>query len=143
MTEKDPNQRPRVLVIEDDFETADLILFVLQSSGFAAKAVSDGNSAVPAARAFGPAVIISDLALPNRDGFELAADFKADPGLREVPLVAVSGIVENSLPDRLQKLGFSDYMPKPVTPSTLLHTVCRLLDVDSRAPTVGADRPIG
>ncbi|HVL55093.1 MAG TPA: response regulator [Burkholderiaceae bacterium] len=120
-------QRLRVLVIEDNEESAAVLLFLLRAMGFEARAVHDATAAIEQARAFGPALIVSDLNLPDRDGFQLAAELQTDPQLRDVPLVALSG---RSDPDSLARAldaGFSRYLEKPVLPEELRRTVSSVL----------------
>lgn len=119
---------PRLLIIEDDVDSAEALVFVLRTMGFEAMAVHDGAAAMPAAERWRPTLILSDLDLPRRDGFELAGDFRAHPTFSRTPLVALSG---RALPqDRLRALdaGFTRFLRKPVQPEELRVTICSLLD---------------
>lgn len=119
---------PRLLVIEDDPDSAEALVFVLRTMGFEAIAVHDGAAAMPAAERWRPTLILSDLDLPRRDGFELAHDFRTHPAFSRTPLVALSG--RSQPQDRLRALdaGFTRFLRKPIEPEALRATICALLD---------------
>src|SRR5262249_13187718 len=76
------------------------------------------------ARQLGPAAIVLDLSLPRVDGWEVLACAKADPALREIPIVVVSMLDERG---RGFALGAADYLVKPVEPPGLLGTLRRVI----------------
>ena len=134
-------QRPTVLVIEDDAATAELFCFLLDTIGFAARSVGDGNHAMGIARACRPTVILSDIDLPGRDGFALAMDFQADPLFSHTPLVAVSGRLDDDRATQACRAGFARFLPKPVSPETLSRTLSEVPDRRRRqAHLPAADR---
>lgn len=109
----------RVLVVEDDAATAEMMQAVLEQLGYEVALVADGADAVAAAREFSPDAVLMDIGLPHKDGYELAVEMHADPVLRAVPLVAVTGLA--SMADRARALeaGFDEHMAKPVSPPAL------------------------
>lgn len=114
-----PQRAPRVLVVEDDAGSAEMLEAVLQQMGYETRAVMDGAEALAAARAFAPDAVLMDINLPHRDGYALALDMHADAALREVPLVAVTGLVGPRDRDRAMQAGFAQHMAKPVSPAAL------------------------
>jgi CheY-like chemotaxis protein len=78
---------------------------------------ADGESGIAAARASAPAAIILDVLLPGIDGWEVLRRLKADPGLRDVPVVVVTVVDERNV---AMSLGAADYFLKPVKPEALL-----------------------
>ncbi len=118
---------PRTLVIEDDVDWAELMLLLLRSAGGDAATVADGAGAMQAALAYRPDLIVSDIDLPNRDGYQLAEDFRRHAALAAVPLIAVTGRAEADTAERAARAGFSGLLLKPVHPDRLVHAVAELL----------------
>jgi CheY-like chemotaxis protein len=106
-----------VLVIEDDPGAVRLLRTYLEGEGYEAVVAVDGESGIAAARASAPAAIILDVLLPGIDGWEVLRRLKADPGLRDVPVVVVTVVDERSV---AMSLGAADYFLKPVKPEALL-----------------------
>ncbi|HJP71466.1 MAG TPA: ATP-binding protein, partial [Candidatus Limnocylindria bacterium] len=100
-----------VLVIEDDPGAVRLLRTYLESEGYDAVIAADGESGIAAARASAPAAIILDVLLPGMDGWEVLRRLKADPELRDVPVVVVTVVDERNV---AMSLGAADYFLKPV-----------------------------
>lgn len=111
----------RVLVVEDNQDAAQALAMLLRASGHAVATASSGDEGLEAARSFRPDVVISDVRLPGGiDGFELARRIKSDPSLRDVLLVAMSGLTEPEPRESARSAGFDHYLAKPADPAELL-----------------------
>ena len=84
------NSGTRVLVVEDFADNRDLLTEYLTFRGFAVAAAADGEAARRSARAQRPAVILLDLRMPGRAGWQATRQLKADPTTAAVPVVAVT-----------------------------------------------------
>lgn len=108
-----------ILVVEDQVESADSMVELLEIWGYPARAVYDGLAALPAVRDDRPGVVLLDIGLPGMNGYEVARQLRAQygAGLR---LIALTGYGQES--DRRQALdaGFDYHMVKPVN-LALLH----------------------
>ena len=113
---------PDVLVIEDDPSALRLLRTYLETDGFGVRVARDGPSGLAEARARPPAAIILDILLPGTDGWEVLREFKADPALRDVPVIIVSVVDERGLG---LALGAVDYFLKPVDRTALLERLSR------------------
>src|SRR5205807_9611902 len=67
-----------------------------------------------------PDLIVCDVQLPDMDGYEVARWLKSDPGLRTVPLVAVTALAMVGDRDRILAAGFDGYLAKPINPETFV-----------------------
>ena len=118
----------RVLVIEDDADSRDLVAAVLAQSGavtFTAASAGDGMSM---ARRVRPDVLVCDLAMPDEDGLAVVRKLKswaAEVGVT-LPALALSAYARAEDRDRALTVGFDLYMTKPVEPSDLVRAVARL-----------------
>jgi PAS domain S-box-containing protein len=115
--------RRRVLVVDDDGDSARGMARLLRASGHETWTAADGRSALESARAHRPDVALIDVRLPDIDGRELARQLRAEPGLEGLLLVAVSGLGREE--DREQSLaaGFDHHLVKPVDLDALLALV--------------------
>jgi CheY-like chemotaxis protein len=106
-----------VLVIEDDPGAVRLLRTYLEAEGYEVEVAADGEAGLAAARACPPAAILLDVLLPGMDGWEVLRNLKADPGLRDVPVVVVTVVDERNV---AMSLGAVDYFLKPVQRDALL-----------------------
>jgi CheY-like chemotaxis protein len=109
----------RVLVVEDNVDSADTMQMLLEISGYEARAAYDGTSAVAIAREFEPHAILLDIGLPRKDGYEVARELRALPQTRSSLLVALTGFGHEDDKQRATEAGFDAYQVKPVEPAAL------------------------
>jgi DNA-binding response OmpR family regulator len=130
-----PKTRPGldVLVVDDDRDTADTLVILLELWGHRPRAAYDADAAVRVVAEEPPHVVFLDLGLPGRDGFELAADLRAQPGMRDAVLFAVTGHTVLANRGRARDCGFADVLIKPVEPETL-RTLLHGLQTNPRVP---------
>ena len=112
--EKVPAVRPRVLIVDDNADAADLLAEFLDLLGYTTRTAHDGPSALEIAAAFKPAVALLDIGLPAMDGYELARLLRGRPGLSRVGLVAISGYGQESDRRAAEESGFNAHLVKPV-----------------------------
>jgi signal transduction histidine kinase/CheY-like chemotaxis protein len=111
-----------VLVIEDDPSAIRLLRTYLEADGYTVRVASDGERGLAEARGRAPAAIILDVLLPGVDGWEVLRRLKADPELRDVPVIVVTVVDERELG---LALGAVDYYLKPVDRTALLARLSR------------------
>jgi len=111
--------RRRVLVVEDNADSAEAMVMLLGELGHEVMMVNDGAAAVEAARGFHPDVILLDIGLPGIDGFELARRLRADVETRGARLVAITGYGQPADRERSSAAGFDLHLVKPVDPGRL------------------------
>ncbi|CAN5466621.1 hypothetical protein BH09SUM1_BH09SUM1_21300 [soil metagenome] len=118
-----------VLIVEDNATTRRMYRAVLEAENYHVIEAADGASGFAALLSSKPDLIVQDLILPDDDGFKLVAAFRATPNGADVPIIAVSGFLSHLEEGEFQRLGFSDYLFKPVSPGTLTASVNALLRV--------------
>ena len=104
----------RVLLVDDNADAREATAALMRSMGHEVIEADDGVSAVRAALAHRPDVIVMDLGLPQRSGYLVAADMKALPELHLVPLLALSGYGRESDREAALAAGFAEHLIKPV-----------------------------
>jgi CheY-like chemotaxis protein len=118
----------QILVIEDNQANLELMTYLLTAFGHTAITARDGEEGIAAAVRHPPDLILCDLALPKRDGYEVARYLKGEPGLREIPLIAVTASAMVGDREKVLAAGFDGYISKPITPETFVGDVERYID---------------
>lgn len=105
----------RVLVIEDNFDSALLIQMLLETLGYKVEMAATGEEGITKAQTFDPNLIISDIGLPGQmDGYDVARTLREDERLRSVYLIAMSGYGQQEDKAKAQDAGFDFHITKPV-----------------------------
>ena len=117
-----PDDRPLILVVEDNEADAELVAHIVERGGFRVEIARTGSEALDKARTSQPVAILLDIVLPELDGWEVLARLKRDETTSSIPVVVVS-VVDN--PDLGAALGALDYLVKPIRPNQLLDRLRR------------------
>lgn len=126
------DDRPLVMVVEDNPAAAVLVVEYLDIGGYRAVVVSDGSVAVERARSLEPAAITLDIVMPGSSGWEILRNLRADPELVDIPVIVASVVDDEKTGFALGAVG---YLVKPVSDTDLLEAVARF--VPAGAPRVG------
>ena len=117
----------RVLVIEDNDVTLELMTYMLGAWGHDALTAADGEAGLAVARAESPDIILCDIQMPGIDGYEVARRLKADPSLAGVPLIAVTALAMVGDREKAYQAGFDAHVSKPIDASAFMEALTRLL----------------
>ncbi|MGE5716268.1 MAG: response regulator, partial [Acidobacteriota bacterium] len=128
----DRSARPhRVLVVDDDEDSAESLAELLRVEGNETESAHDGLEAVEMAERFRPEVALLDIGLPVLNGFEVACRIRRQPWGRKMMLVALTGWGQSEIRRKAKDAGFDELMVKPVD----LDALARLLDSLARDPS--------
>jgi CheY-like chemotaxis protein len=108
-----------VLIVEAHDDTRALYALSLSATGFEVVAVADGAEAYRHAWEIHPDIIVTDLPMPNCDGWQFLHDLRRTARTRDIPVVAVSGWIQRSVRERAERDGFAAFFPKPCLPDEL------------------------
>ena len=122
------NQGKRILVVEDSCEYRDFLGILLSSHGYAFDSAQDGIEALEKLRAGAFDLIISDVLMPQMDGFQLCRVVKKDEKLKSIPFIFYTGQYTYAEDEKLaQLLGAALYLHKPVQGNKLLESISKVL----------------
>ncbi len=124
---------PVVLVVDDHEDTRQMSLLVLKGQGFTAMAAASGATAFPLACEHRPHVIVTDLAMPDGDGWELIQRLSADPRTKEIPVVMLTACATESVRQRARTEGLAAFFFKPCAPDVLARELRRLIDARAQS----------
>jgi DNA-binding response OmpR family regulator len=105
----------KVLVAEDDTFLSSLLLRDLVAEHFEASAARDGVQATEITKSWNPDLILLDLLMPNKDGFEVLADLRADPKTEKTRVIVLSNLGQTETADRIKQFNIADYLIKAET----------------------------
>jgi two-component system CheB/CheR fusion protein len=103
-----------VLIVDDNVDAAECIGVMLKSSGHQVEVAYDGFGAVEAARRHKPDIILLDIGLPGRDGYEVARILRRDSDFKNTKIIAVSGYGKEEDRIRCKQAGIDHHLTKPV-----------------------------
>ncbi|MDH3626532.1 MAG: response regulator [Acidobacteriota bacterium] len=117
-----------ILVVDDDAFIRKPLEYILEQEGFEARIACDGDECLEQVKKHRPDLIILDVMMPKRDGFEVCEVLKSDAELRDIPVILLSARGRENDQRRGIELGAADFMTKPYSPSELIGRVRELLD---------------
>lgn len=115
--------KPRVLLIEDEPHIVLALEFLLQRAGYETASASDGNEGLDLVRRWRPDVVLLDIMLPERNGYEVCRVIKADPDLRAIPIVMLSAKGQEVEILRGLEQGAAAYVTKPFGNAEILESI--------------------
>jgi two-component system CheB/CheR fusion protein len=119
-------ERRAVLVVDDVSDVTDMLSVLLTHAGYDVFAASSAHEAIAMARARQFDMVISDIGMPEMNGYELAETLRSEPGYESVPMVAVTGFSMFDDRNRSLTAGFNAHVTKPIDPRTFLDLIEQL-----------------
>jgi len=113
----------RILVVEDQEDNRRIVRDLLTSVGFEIMEAMTGEEAVTLAETYVPDLILMDIQLPGLDGYEASRRIKANPLLRQIPIIAVTSFALSGDDVKAYEAGCDGYVSKPYSPRALLAEV--------------------
>jgi CheY-like chemotaxis protein len=119
----------KILVVDDDVDTRELIEWVLKRVGAEVTSVGSAREALEVLEREKPHVLVSDIAMPEEDGYSLLKKIRALPPESGGRIPAIALTAHSLVQDRLQSLraGFQNHVPKPVVPEELVEVVASII----------------
>jgi two-component system cell cycle response regulator DivK len=115
--------KKRILVVEDQHDNRQILRDLLVPAGFDLIEAWDGETAVTKAKAEHPDLILMDIQLPGIDGYEATRRIKADPSLKQTPVIAVTSYALSGDEEKTRAAGCDAYVAKPFSPRQLLKKI--------------------
>jgi two-component system, OmpR family, alkaline phosphatase synthesis response regulator PhoP len=111
---------PRVLIAEDDPQSAELLEAYLSGTEHEIRTAGDGEEALRTIRQWQPDLVLLDIMMPKLSGFEVCRQLRADPATRGIAILMVTALDQISDMERAAELGTDDFITKPVNKTELL-----------------------
>ncbi|MFA5027764.1 MAG: response regulator [Candidatus Methylomirabilota bacterium] len=118
----------RILIVDDEALLRAMMQDGLEAAGHQIVLADSGRIALEMAKIDRPDCILLDIMMPEMDGYETCARFKADADLAPIPVILVSATADLRVVDRAEQVGAAGVLPKPVPFEQLQHAVSLALD---------------
>lgn len=122
----------RILIVEDNAANLELMVYLLDASGYVIATAENGRAGLAAARSNLPDLIVCDVQMPEMNGYEFAQALKSDDTLRSVPLVAVTAFAMVGDQEKALAAGFDAYISKPIEPEDFVARINALLSFEGQ-----------
>jgi CheY-like chemotaxis protein len=123
--------RPVILSIDDDPNDLEILRENLHEAGYEVIGAASGEEGIAKARALRPHVITLDVMMPNKDGWQVLYDLKADPATRDIPVIMLTIVDKKPLG---YQLGAADYLLKPFNTEAVLASLQRVTQLNGGHP---------
>ena len=123
-----PPTRPLVLVVDAHDDTRALYALALSVMGFDVVAACDADDGCRRVWETHPDIIVTELEVPHYNGWQFLHDLKQNAHTRDIPVVAVSAHVQETVRERAEREGFAAFFPKPCMPDQLASGLRQVLD---------------
>lgn len=123
-------ERRTLLIVDDNASNRGVLRDLLEPLGFTLVDAEGGEQALRLARERKPALVITDVAMPGMDGYEMTRRLRQEPGFERVVVIASSASVSEAERQRSKAAGCNDFVPKPVQLDALLARIASFLDLE-------------
>lgn len=126
-TQKIKTKGAKILVVDDEAELTEIVKDFLEGSGYMVQTETSSDKAISTAKSFRPDLILLDIMMPLKDGYEICKEIKKDPALQNVPVIFLTG--KEALEDKQKsyQAGGDLYIKKPFSCESLLGIVKMVL----------------
>lgn len=104
----------KILVVDDNRDSRELVVKVLKNKGYQMVEASDGEEAIEKAMAERPNLILLDLSIPKIDGYEVCRRLKSQDAFKDIPVVALTAHAMRGDREKTLEVGFEGYISKPI-----------------------------
>jgi DNA-binding response OmpR family regulator len=130
----------KIVCIEDDPKTIDLVKLILKKEGFEVTGVGNGRDGLSVIEEIQPDLVLLDLMMPDMDGWEVYQSMRANESMRQVPVIVLTAKAQSI--DKVLGLHIAkvdDYITKPFSPGELIQSVRKVLaEANARSSSMGS-----
>jgi two-component system, cell cycle response regulator DivK len=130
-----PTRKPRILLTEDEEILRHMLRDVLRFRGYEVDVAEDGDVCLRLVAEQRPDLVVLDIMMPNKDGYETAALLRADPRTAAIPILALTALATAEVRERALEAGFDLVLTKPIRPNDLVQGIQVLLEQNASSAT--------
>jgi CheY-like chemotaxis protein len=116
-----------IVVVDDEPDSLEVARYILDYYGASVYTGINGEEGLELVRQVQPSFVISDLSMPEMDGWEFLVQLKSNPATRDIPVIALTALAMVGDRERAISVGFHNYLTKPLTPATFIDQLVQLL----------------
>jgi len=118
-----------IIVVEDTFDDSQLIAKVLEHSGISVQRARNGNECLEMVSQCEPTAVVTDLAMPERDGWQTLVALRSNSRTAHIPVIALTAYHSADVAEDASQAGFDGYFPKPINPQTFVKLLTQIVTV--------------
>ncbi len=128
------NEKKRILVVDDEPDFCSIVQGNLEKEGFEVDVAYDGAQGLEKVKANPPDAIVLDVMMPEKDGYEVCKELKADKAYAEIPIVMLTAVASHVTSTRYShydgmSMEADDYLPKPASAEEITESLKGLLGI--------------
>jgi len=117
----------RIIVVEDEFDSAKMVSKILTYHGIEVHVAHDGHECLALLDTFEPTLIVTDLAMPGMDGWQTLGAIRANPQTAHIPVVAITAYYSVDVAEEAVNAGFDAYYSKPLDPKSFVQDLSKIV----------------
>ena len=117
-----------VIVVEDTYDDIQLASAILKHHGVNVQVANNGIECLKLLEDFEPTLIITDLSMPEMDGWEMLAELRSNNAINHIPVIAVTAYDSVDVAHDAMNAGFNAYIAKPLSPRTFVDSLVQLME---------------
>ncbi|MGB2634616.1 MAG: response regulator [Candidatus Acidiferrum sp.] len=138
----EPKQAPTVYFIDDSATMREVIKIAFRRENILVITCADATSALSQFEQHPPDVVITDVIMPDQDGYSVCSQIKQNPQFAKTPVILMSGVVNKSVADRAVAVQADELVRKPFQPQELIGRVRNLLNASKHVEPLHLDQPV-
>jgi CheY-like chemotaxis protein len=138
----EPKQAPTVYFIDDSATMREVIKIAFRRENILVITCADATSALNQFEQHPPDVVITDVIMPDQDGYSVCSQIKQNPQFAKTPVILMSGVVNKSVADRAVAVQADELVRKPFQPQELISRVRNLLNASKHVEPLRLDQPV-
>jgi CheY-like chemotaxis protein len=117
----------KVIVVEDTYDDQELISRILEHHGVQVHLAKNGNDCLALLQRLEPTFIVTDLAMPSKDGWQMLVAIRSDLETAHIPVIAMTAYHSTDVAEDAMKAGFDGYFAKPIDPQTFVKRLSEII----------------
>lgn len=115
------------IVVEDTYDDQQLVSRILSYHGVEVFVAQNGDECLHLLTEIQPTVVITDLAMPNRDGWQTLIAIRSNVITAHIPVIAITAYHSAEIAEDVINAGFDGYFPKPINPQTFVDRLVKMI----------------
>lgn len=118
----------RVILVDDDYDSVRMVTKILTYHGADVYVARSGEQCLDLLDVVNPAIIVTDLAMPDMDGWQTLQAIRSSTHSAHIPVVAITSYDSAQVAEKVSEVGFDAYFPKPLNPREFVQTLSKLIE---------------
>jgi CheY-like chemotaxis protein len=132
----------KLLLADDSITIRKVVGIIFANEDYSLSLLDNGNEALEKAREIKPDIILADVLMPGKSGYEVCEEIRRDPDLKDTPLLLLTGAFEPFDEEKAKECGSDDFLSKPFESQQLLEKVNRLIEIGNERKSAPAEQKV-